>query len=98
MRLGIMLTSGFESEDVRTVRKLAEAAVAAGHKVRLFLMDDGIFNIKTLQDLTGRGVEIAVCTHNVMQRGMPRMDGVLYGGQNDWAEIVNESDKVVVFG
>lgn len=98
MRLGIMLTSGVESEDVCTVRKLAEAAVAQGHKVRLFLMDDGIFNLKTLLDLSGRGVEIALCTHNVMQRDMPRLEGVLYGGQNDWAEIVNESDRVVVFG
>lgn len=93
-----MLTSGVESEDVRTVRKLAEAALAQGHRVLLFLMDDGIFNLKSLCRLAECGVEITLCNHNAMQRSMPQLDGVTYGSQYDWAQIVNRADRVVVFG
>lgn len=98
MRLGILLTSGIESEDARTVRKIGEAALRLGHEVDLFLMDDGVFNLDRLRPLTEHGARITVCAHNAHERGVQKVEGVLFGGQNDWAEIVNRSERVIVFG
>ena len=98
MKLAIQLASGLESEDVRTVKKLAEAALAQGHQVSLFLMDDGIYAASSLQDLAPKGAAIALCATNALQRGLQPMEGVLFGGQNDWAAMVHDSDRVLHFG
>ncbi len=98
MKLGIELTSGFGSQDAHTVRKLCEAALRQGHEVYLFVMDDGVFHLNRLKDLAEQGVNIAVCAHNAHERGVAKIDGLLFGGQNDWAEIVHDADRVIVFG
>lgn len=86
------------SQDVRSVRRIAEAALRQGHQVSLFLMDDGVYHMQALRDLAEQGVQIAVCAHNAYQRGLGKVEGVLFGGQNDWAEIVHDADRVIVFG
>ena len=98
MKLAIQLTSGVEMEDVRTVRRLTEAALGQGHRVSIFLMDDGVYNVGALKGLAALGAEIAVCTHNCYERGISEVEGALFGGQNDWADMVNEADRVLVFG
>ena len=97
-KLGIMLTSGVESEDARTVRKITESALRLGHEVSLFLMDDGIYNLSSLQDLTKQGVQLTVCGHNAYEREVEKITGVLFGSQHDWAMTVHNSDRVIVFG
>ncbi len=98
MKLGILLTSGLESEDAHTVRQLAQAALRQGHQVAIFLMEDGVYNAGRLRELTGQGANIAVCTQNAHQRHVEKVEGILFGGLNDWAEIVKTADRVVVFG
>ncbi|MDP2953116.1 MAG: DsrE family protein [Chloroflexota bacterium] len=98
MKLGILLTSGMESEDARTVRQLSEAALRLGHEVSIFLMDDGVFQLPALKGLVESGAGITVCAHNALERGVPKVEKVLFGGQNDCAEIVHDVDRVVVFG
>jgi len=98
MKLAILLTTGLESQDRHTVKRLAGAARRLGHEVSLFLMDDGVYCVGELRDLLEVGVEMAVCAHNCLQRGVGKVEGVLFGGQNDWADMVNKADRVVVFG
>ena len=98
MKLGIMLSSGPESEDFHTVSKISEAALSQGHGVRLFLMGDGVFQISRLKQLAEQGAAISLCSHNAHLRGVSRVDYVLFGNQKDWADIVRESDRVMVFG
>lgn len=98
MKLGIQLTSGIESEDVHTVRQLALAAVAGGHQVNLFLMDDGVYALDRLKDLARQGVPISLCTHSASERGVAKVEGILWGSQWDWAQIVHDSDRVLNFG
>lgn len=102
-KLGIMLTTGVEDENTRTVQKLAEAALRQGHEVAIFLMDDGVFNIPALQRLAAQGAEVrgahlTICAYNAEQRGVGRVEGVVWGSQYDWAHIVHDADRVVVFG
>ncbi len=98
MKLAIQLTSGVESEDAHTVKKLAEAALRQGHEVNIFVMDDGVHNLHALKILIDRGAHIAVCAHNAHERSIVQVEGILFGGQPDWAEIVNQADRVVCFG
>ncbi len=98
MKIAIELLTGYEWEDARTVRKLAEAALSQGHEVSIFLMDDGVYQAASLADLAERGAHLAVCAHNCLQRTVDKVGGVLWGSQYDWAEMVAESDRVIAFG
>lgn len=98
MKLAILLTAGLETEDGHTVDRLARAALEMGHEVDIFFMDDGVFHLRRLHPLMGQGARFTVCAHNAYERGLDKVEGALFGGQNDWAEIVSQADRVVVFG
>lgn len=98
MKLAILLTAGLETEDGHTVDKLSQAAVDMGHEVDIFFMDDGVFHLRRLGPLMSKGVRFTVCAHNAYEREQDKVEGALFGGQNDWAEIVSQADRVVVFG
>lgn len=100
MKLGILLTTSPENENTHTVIAISKAARLQGHDVSIFLMYDGVYNIhkKEFVELVDKGVNIAVCTLNVEQRKLSRMDGVLFGSQYDHACIASEVDRFVSFG
>jgi sulfur relay (sulfurtransferase) complex TusBCD TusD component (DsrE family) len=98
MKLAILLTARPETEDGRTVSRLSRSAVEMGHEVDIFFMDDGVFCLRHLEPLMGQGVRFTVCAHNAYERGLDKMEGALFGGQNDWAEIVSQADRVIAFG
>jgi sulfur relay (sulfurtransferase) complex TusBCD TusD component (DsrE family) len=98
MKLAILLTAGVETEDGRTVDRLARAALEMGHEVDIFFMDDGVFHLRHLGPLMSQGARFTVCAHNAYERGVEKVEGALFGGQNDWAEIVSQADRVVAFG
>ncbi|MDP2935783.1 MAG: DsrE family protein [Dehalococcoidia bacterium] len=98
MKLAIILTAGFGSQNVHTARRLAEAALEEGHQVALFLMNDGVYQLSSFGDLQEKGLDLSLCAHNAYQRGLEKVDGVLFGSQYDWAQAVNEADRVVALG
>lgn len=98
MKLGIILTSGFGSQNLQTACRLTEAALEEGHQVALFLMDDGVYQLRSFGDLQEKGLEVSLCAHNAYQRGLEKVEGVLFGSQYDWAQTVNEADRVISLG
>ena len=94
----MLLTSGFGSEDTRTVKKIAEAALRQGHKVDLFLMDNGVYNIPALAELVPNGASITICTHNADQRAVDKPSDIVLGSQCEWANLLHEADRVISFG
>ncbi len=98
MKLGIILTTGFGSQNLHTACRLVEAALEEGHQVSLFLMDDGVYQVRGFEDLQEKGLEVALCAHNAYQRGLEKTEGVLFGSQYDWAQAVNEADRVISLG
>ncbi len=98
MRLGILLTTGIESENLHTVRGLAEAALSAGHEVSLFLMDEGVYVQEQLSSLTESGARLTICGHNARQRALTNVGKIVSGSQYDWAEVVHNADRVIAFG
>jgi predicted peroxiredoxin len=100
MKLGILLTTDPDNENTHTVIEISKAARQLGHEVFIFLMCDGVYNLhkKEFIELVNRGVNIAVCSLNVDQRKVSRVEGVLFGSQYDHACIANEVDRFISFG
>jgi sulfur relay (sulfurtransferase) complex TusBCD TusD component (DsrE family) len=100
MRLGLVLATDLEA-DRGLCQRLARAALAAGHEVRLFLMHEGIaFATRPeLAELCEAGVEAVACGTNALQRGLDLLalpgGGVAEGSQLDHARLVRECDRVV---
>lgn len=100
MKLGILLTTSPENENTNTVIEISKAARGQGHEVSIFLMYDGVYNVnkKEFTELVDKGIKIAVCAHNLEQRKVGRVDGILFGSQYDHACIAGEVDRFITFG
>ncbi len=97
--IGLLMTSSPESENCRTVMKITEAALGQGHRVKIFLMYDGIYHIlrDDFMELTEKGAEIILCAYDADERKVPRREGVLFGSQYDLSEMVAKADSFLAF-
>ncbi len=96
--LGILLTRGPESEEVRLIRGLAGAAAQKRVRVVLFLMAGGadLLLSPVVRELTDLGVQVSVCTQSVTERGFPRdLDHVDYASQFQLGRLVATADRFV---
>jgi sulfur relay (sulfurtransferase) complex TusBCD TusD component (DsrE family) len=109
----VLFSSPIQSESSCTALNFAEAAVRLGHKVTIFCDSDGIYNLKASQILSDeetpaakmarlieKGVEVVVCMESARLRGIGKeelIDGVKHGSLAGFAELLEESDRVVAF-
>ncbi|MFQ5432435.1 MAG: hypothetical protein ACE5EN_08020 [Nitrospinota bacterium] len=99
-KLGILLFSGPQSQDVGTAVGLASAALKRGMEVEIFMMYEAVLNTvsERLKELCERGAKVTLCTHNADELKAHREEGFSYGSQFDHSYIVNETDRYVAFG
>ncbi|MDF1557892.1 MAG: DsrE family protein [ANME-2 cluster archaeon] len=99
MKLGILLTTPPSHQNTHSVIQLSRAAREQGHEVGVFMMADGVYNIlhQPLLDLVNDGVELSLCAHNAMQRGLEKVEGVQWGSQYDLSVLANESNRFLTF-
>lgn len=109
MTFGFLLTTSPERADARTVVRLAEAALETGHRVEIFLMGDGVYNVVAApkHPVSGEfvrlmefGVPITLCATSTGARGVTKesvLPGVRFGSQYDHAQIVARADRVLTF-
>jgi sulfur relay (sulfurtransferase) complex TusBCD TusD component (DsrE family) len=66
-KLGIFLSTSPEHENTHTVVKLAEAALARGHEVHIFIMCDGVHNafVPSFEALVDKGARVILCSHSI---------------------------------
>ena len=95
--LGILLTTSPEHEDASTAVRLAEAALAKGIGVKIFVMCDGVYQLSNplFLSLKERGAELCMCAHNAVERQVAKRPEVISGSQYDLAHYVNEADRFV---
>lgn len=99
-KLGILLTTSPENEDMQTVIKLCEAALSQGKEVQLFMMCDGVYNsyCNQLTGLIPDGVKISMCHHNAEERKVHEEGNpVTQSSQYIFSGIIGEVDKLVTF-
>ncbi len=99
MKLGILVNTDRHAEDLVGITK---AAIAKGHKVVLFFMDDGVHLLKnaSVNELAGNAdVAISYCDYTIQREGLST-DGIHEnidcGSQYDNAVMNNEADRVIV--
>ena len=99
-KLGILLFSGPQSQDVGTAVSLASAALKRGMEVEIFMMYEAALNTvsERLKELCKRGAKITICTHNADELKAHREEGFDYGSQLDHSYIVDDAHRYVAFG
>lgn len=98
MKLGILLTRSPLCEEARTVRMLAMSAAGKGHRVEIFLMEEGLYNLLDPRFLELREkAAISVCSVNAEQQGVPKVEGVRFASQYDHAKLANGCDHFLKF-
>ncbi len=97
--LGILLATGPENFDKNIVTGIAEAALEMGIKVKIFLMDDGIYNLydEKFIKLIENGADISLCSKNAGERRVKDIRNVRFGSQFDHAEMVKNCHRYLGF-
>jgi sulfur relay (sulfurtransferase) complex TusBCD TusD component (DsrE family) len=97
-QLGILVT---KHENLGHIAGIVRAARKAGHRVRVFLNDEGVRFSRDpgfLELLALGGVEVAVCDHFREKLGIEeKAAGVTFGSQYDNAVMLHECERVLVF-
>jgi sulfur relay (sulfurtransferase) complex TusBCD TusD component (DsrE family) len=99
-KLGILLTTSPEREDMHTVKNLCEAALGQGKEVSLFMMCDGVYGsyCGALTDLIPKGVKISQCHHNAHERKIDEESNpVASASQYIFSGILEEVDRLITF-
>jgi hypothetical protein len=99
-KLGLLLSTGDERpSNVDTAVGLADAALARGADVYLYLIDDGV---RALDDprvpgLAARGAKLFVCAYGCQKRRIPLRDSdtLTYCGLVVLTDIINGTDRFV---
>ncbi len=98
-KLGLLLSTGREHPNLETAVGLAEAALARGADLYLYLIDDGV---RALDDprigaLPARGARLFVCAYGCQKRGIPLRDSdrVTYCGLVVLTDLINGTDRFV---
>lgn len=97
--LGILLATSPQNFDKNIVIGITEASIKMGIKVKIFLMDDGIYNLydEKFMKLIDYGAEVSLCSLNAKERKIQEIKNVRFGSQFDHAEIVKHCDRYLGF-
>lgn len=98
-KFGLLLSTGLDHANLETAVGLADAALARGVQLYLYLIDDGVHalddpRIRTLPD---RGAKVFVCAYGCQKRHLPLRDPerVTYCGLVVLTDLINGTDRFV---
>ncbi len=98
-KLGFLVMTGPDSQDIHNVIGLAGAAIEKGIGVEIFLMHRGVLNstVPALDALADKGAAITVCAHNAGELKAYRNEKFNYGSQFDHANIIGDTTRYLAF-
>ena len=99
-KLGLLLSTGPERPaNLDTALGLADAALARGAGVYLYLIDDGVraLDDPRVQALAPRGTKLFVCAYGCQKRRLPlaHADSVTYCGLVVLTDLINGTDRFI---
>jgi len=94
----LCLFDGPRGEGVHTVQQLARTALAAGHRVGVFLGGEGTFHADTLAPLRNQGARVVSCSADAAVRGWDRPGTAGRGSFVDLGTMASEADAMASFG
>jgi sulfur relay (sulfurtransferase) complex TusBCD TusD component (DsrE family) len=99
-KLGLMLSTGPDhAANLSATLGLADAALARGASVYLYLIDDGVRAIGDVKALGERGAKLFVCAYGCQKRRIPLEDAdtVTYCGLVVLTDLINGTDRFISF-
>lgn len=94
VKLGLVLST---RADLALCAQLAHAARRARHEVALFAMDAGATALSEAPAIATALIdddcEVTVCSNSAV--GLPMVDGIVRGSQDDHAAVLGTSDRVI---
>ena len=95
--LGVLLAAPASRETLETAVGVASAARSLGHRVRIFLVSDGVEAARdpAFLSLIDRGVEVVACALNCSERGVEADPRVVLGSQYDLAAMTAAADALL---
>ncbi len=98
-KLGVLLSTGPEHDNLATALGLGEAALVRGADLYLYLIDDGVRALgdARVRALSARGAKLFVCAYGCQKRRIPLEDAgdVTYCGLVVLTDIINATDRFV---
>jgi predicted peroxiredoxin len=99
-KLGVLLSTGPDRpENLATALGLADAALARGAGVYLYLIDDGVraLDDPRVRTLPPRGAKLFVCAYGCQKRRLPLAhgDSVTYCGLVVLTDLINGTDRFI---
>jgi sulfur relay (sulfurtransferase) complex TusBCD TusD component (DsrE family) len=98
-KLGLMLSTAPDHPNLETALGLADAALARGAEVYLYLIDDGVRALADprVRALPPRGARLFVCAYGCQKRRIPLEDieGVTYCGLVVLTDVINGTHRFI---
>ena len=98
-KLGLLVSTGPEHANRAHAVALAEAALARGADLYLYLIDDGVrlLDEPRVRALPARGAKVFVCAYGCQKRRIPiqETEGVSYCGLVVLTDLINGTDRFV---
>jgi sulfur relay (sulfurtransferase) complex TusBCD TusD component (DsrE family) len=98
-KLGVMLSTGPDHPNLETAIGLADATLARGAQLYLYLIDDGVAALDDprVRALPDHGARVFVCAYGCQKRGRPLTDGdrVTYCGLVVLTDLINGTDRFI---
>ena len=98
-KLGLLVSTGPEHPNRAHAVGLAEAALAGGADLYLYLIDDGVrlLDEPQVRALPARGAKVFVCAYGCQKRRLPlqETEGVSYCGLVVLTDLINGTDRFV---
>jgi sulfur relay (sulfurtransferase) complex TusBCD TusD component (DsrE family) len=98
-KLGVLLSVPPGHASFRPALALIEAALAAGVRVYLYCIDEGVRSAATpeIQALKDRGVNLFGCAYGAGHRKIAIDESAAWSGLTVLADVVGSTDKFVSF-
>lgn len=94
-KLGLMLSTDPAHPNLQTALGLADAALARGAEVYLYLIDDGVAAVEDarVQVLAERGARLFVCAYGCQKRRLPLSERATNCGLVVLTDIIAGTDR-----
>ena len=98
-KFGLLLSTGRDHPNLETAVGLADAALARGVQLYLYLIDDGVraLDDPRVRALLDRGAKVFVCAYGCQKRQLPLRDPerVTYCGLVVLTDLINGTERFV---
>jgi len=98
-KLGILLSTPPEHQNLRTAVGLANEALLQKMDTYLYLIDDGVKNLELpeIASLSKKGVKLYICAYGAQQHGIPVSNKAIFCGLVALSNLVKGCDRFVSF-